>query len=481
MNPAMLFSDHITFKQDVPMAEGNGFSLLKEIRLLSAVAFCLLLVLLSDSRVLATNVNISGSCGSEGENVIWFLDNTGQMVISGHGDMFNYSFEGEDIPWKDLKDSIVSLKINEGVTSIGDYSFSDCSYLVEVEIADTLTHIGVAAFEGCNNLETLVLPDGVNTISDFAFSWCNRLHNVTLPQKCDYLGQGAFESCSIREIQIPEGIESIEEGTFKFCEGLQSVTIPSSVRTIQAEAFEDCDSLLEIIIPDSVRMIGEEAFSGCSNLNNLILPNQLESIGDSAFSFCTTLDNIVIPGSVKCIGRNAFEFCDSLRNVVLLEGVSTIEDYAFSLCDSLEAIMIPKSVSGIEAEALDRDDPKPTIYGEGGTYAEEWASLNGFPFEENMDKSEWSKSSESNEISDDMGWYEDAASDEQIGTQEPTYPRDSNHLQNETIEHNIGGTKQNDYQKLDFSERYSSGKIVAILFVVAGGAAVLLFLKKKLM
>ena len=76
----------------------------------------------------------SGSCGADGDNVKWTLDTeTGKLTISGTGDMKAYLGSNQN-PWYSYKDSIKTVKIENGVTSIGNYAFYDCTSLTSIEI-----------------------------------------------------------------------------------------------------------------------------------------------------------------------------------------------------------------------------------------------------------------------------------------------------------------------------------------------------------
>lgn len=66
----------------------------------------------------------SGYCGGEGDgtNLTWTLYNDGLLEITGTGDMKNYYYYSSSIttaPWGTYKDSLTSLSIGEGITSIG--------------------------------------------------------------------------------------------------------------------------------------------------------------------------------------------------------------------------------------------------------------------------------------------------------------------------------------------------------------------------
>lgn len=84
-----------------------------------------------------------------------------------------------------------------------------------------------------NNLETVVISDGVTSIGEYAFFYCEKLKNITIPSSVKSIGMGAFYHCdALPEITIPNGAENIGKEAFKYCNGLKEVTIPGSVKNI---------------------------------------------------------------------------------------------------------------------------------------------------------------------------------------------------------------------------------------------------------
>lgn len=90
---------------------------------------------------------VNGTCG---ENLIWTLKD-GILTISGTGAMEDYSDLGTQ-PWYDYSDSIVSIIIENGVTSIGVLAFEGCHSLNCVEIGDSVTSIGMGSFAYCSSV-----------------------------------------------------------------------------------------------------------------------------------------------------------------------------------------------------------------------------------------------------------------------------------------------------------------------------------------
>ena len=100
----------------------------------------------------------SGTCGS---GLTWNLNNAGTLTISGTGDMKDYT--AGTAPWGT---GVNKLIIENGVTSIGDYAFYNCTKLSTALVSDNVTTIGVAAFKGCSSLTSIQPVDQETLIGD---------------------------------------------------------------------------------------------------------------------------------------------------------------------------------------------------------------------------------------------------------------------------------------------------------------------------
>ena len=277
-----------------------------------------------------SNIMIPDSVTSIGERA--FDDCTSLASISVSENNLNYS-SVDGILYDKAKTKIIQtpqaisgdVTIPDGVTSIDEWAFRDCTNLTSITIPDSVTSIGYGAFYGCSSLTSIIIPDSVTSIGYSAFSRCTSLTSIT----------------------IPNGVTSIGEWAFGGCTGLTNITIPDSVTNISDEAFSDCTSLTSITIPDSVTSIGNFAFSSCSGLKSIMIPDGVTNIGGSAFSGCSGLTSITIPDSVTSIGYGTFEGCSSLVSVTIPNGVTSIGDWAFANCSSLTSITIPNSVTSI--------------------------------------------------------------------------------------------------------------------------------------
>ncbi len=184
---------------------------------------------------------------TESDGLTWTLTANGTLTISGEGAMKDYK-EGESPSFQN-KDSIKKAVIEDGVTSIGDHAFFQCSNLTSVTIPNGVTSIGVYVFNQCKNLTNIEIPDGVTSIGYFTFGLCTNLTKIIIPGSVVKIGNYAFHSCEkLVDVTISDGVKYMGHGVFYNCSSLKSITIPSSVIGVEDSAFQNCSNLTEISV-----------------------------------------------------------------------------------------------------------------------------------------------------------------------------------------------------------------------------------------
>ena len=73
--------------------------------------------------------------------------------------------------------TITSITLPEGLTSIEDEAFSGCN-LTSITIPESVISIGKSAFSGCSNLLSVIIPNGVTSIGSSAFYECSNLKSI---------------------------------------------------------------------------------------------------------------------------------------------------------------------------------------------------------------------------------------------------------------------------------------------------------------
>lgn len=207
-------------------------------------------------------------------------------------------------------------------------------------------------FGKCTELKKVTLKNGVRSIGEDAFRDCSSLESVIFENTVlEKISDGAFWGCSaLSSIALPDSVTEIERNAF-FETGLRNIQLPEKLTLIGGGAFCNCKNLKQVQLPPQLKELGEGAFFNCENLAQIQLPSQLNKLGGDAFRDCTSLDKIDIPAGLKQI--ESATFCNTgLTSVTLHEGLTKIEDGAFHDCLKLKKIRIPKSVTDIGGLAL---------------------------------------------------------------------------------------------------------------------------------
>ena len=181
----------------------------------------------------------SGTCG---ENLTWTLDENGVLTISGTGEMESYS--SGDQPWDDRWYEVLSVKIEEGITSIADRAFAGMRYLTSVTVPDTVTSIGEYAFSGCYDLNEITMPDGIVHIGEGAFTMCYGLETLILPESLTEISAYFINAPAgnglpgkLKYVEIPERVTKIGRAAFVLQGELESVKFRGDAPEIADDAF----------------------------------------------------------------------------------------------------------------------------------------------------------------------------------------------------------------------------------------------------
>ena len=322
-----------------------------------------------------------------------FYGCTGLTTITIAADNLNYSsingilFNKSGTSLIVCPEGLTSISIPQGVTSIGDSAFYNCSGLTSISIPQGVTSIGSGAFSNCTGLTSISIPQGVKSIGEYTFNNCIALTSISIPQGVTSIGDSAFSGCrGLTSISIPQGVTSIGMDAFSDCTGLTSISLSQGITSIGGYAFSNCTGLTSISIPQEVTSLSGGVFSGCKNLTSINIPRGVTSIGGFAFSYCTGLTSIGIPQGVTSIGDGAFSGCTGLTHIIvdadnsnyasidgvlfnkagtsliacpgglttisISQGVTNIGNRAFINCTGLTSISIPQSLISIDYAAF---------------------------------------------------------------------------------------------------------------------------------
>lgn len=278
-------------------------------------------------------------------------------------------------------DNLKNITFEKETTQIVYGMFANNESIEKIEIPETVTTIGSDAFYKCTSLTEINIPDTVLTVGSYAFGGCKNLEKVHLPKNIKNIEKGTFKDCSVlKDITIPDTVMKIGDVAFSGCTALPQITLPASVQTIGDKAFSHCEALADVKLSEGLTSIGSYAFEYNIALPKVTLPNTLESLGERAFQYCDVLADVDLGAGLKVIPKYCFYEDPALQKVILPYQFTTVNASAVANCTKLTDITFNRNVSSVDASALSYKD-KTTIHGVKGTYAESFASDNGFKFE----------------------------------------------------------------------------------------------------
>lgn len=181
----------------------------------------------------------------------------------------------------------------------------------------TVNYFGPNAFVNCEHLESISIPATIIGHEWSIFDGCENLHKVNVEDMAAFirLDVGGWWTGSpltyggdlylngelVKDLVIPEGIESVGYCKFMNCWSIESITMSSTMKHA-----------------------GQYSFANCPNLRKVDMSNSaMEILGELAFVNSVSLEEISIPATVKTMEYNVFgeengPGCKKLRKIVSL-------------------------------------------------------------------------------------------------------------------------------------------------------------------
>lgn len=214
------------------------------------------------------------------------------------------SYEIRDIKSVAYKDSLESVKIEEGITSMAEgvwgkgYADSDT---VTISFPSTLEDVEDGFLNWDKHPDSVIVPtwlskmkpeNGVVYAGKVAVyvPEAEKVSEITFKDGCTKIAHKAlFKNTDVKKVNIPASVKAIGGAAFAGCTELSQVNFAADaqIEDLGWRAFYDCTALTSIKIPDSVTRIGTETFSGCTSLATIDISKEskLTRIEYGAFGY----------------------------------------------------------------------------------------------------------------------------------------------------------------------------------------------------
>ena len=291
---------------------------------------------------------------------------TGTGVMSD----FTVSKTDDNRPWASIAAEIKTVKIEEGVTSIGNNAFHGFTALTTANIPASISKLGDNIFRSDAALKNVTWAPGFQAPAETTdtdsnsqkyigayvptsmFDGCTSLGegvelSAWLPSSFKGIGCAAFRGTAFTvDFEKWDNLTYIGAYAFASMQNLKSFTLSDKITigirgdssnafngsklekmTIDVEnvpkAFAPNAQFGEFQLTDKVKVISDSAFKG-SNLTELNVPKNVESIGSYGFCGCNNLRKITLNGKIK-LNKRAFSN-NVLEEFVIADGAEVTSD-----------------------------------------------------------------------------------------------------------------------------------------------------------
>lgn len=153
-----------------------------------------------------------------GDFIHWDLSGGTLTIDGGSGVMPSYAPENR--PWHEEAENITEILLDDSITEVGMWAFSECSNLKEVTIPENVSAVGNYAFYNCESLEEITFLNPECVIGEKS--------SLTIPEKAvicgyddstaeAYAGKNGYTFRSLGEVPPkPEKIAGDVNGDGKF-------------------------------------------------------------------------------------------------------------------------------------------------------------------------------------------------------------------------------------------------------------------------
>ena len=204
-----------------------------------------------------------------------------------------------------------NIEIPRNCAEIGDKCFAECTGLQSVTIPESVRTIERDAFYRCTNLKSVHFSEGIRTIGEMAFDMTD-LHEIRLPESIEKLAKECFWSCPAEQVFLPERHIIFEDNALpqEWLEQQTGFVIVADHQLYQYRGDEK-----NVQIPEGVRSIESEAFGNAAGSHpvSITLSKTVDRVESGAFN--RELEVLTLPENVSFFSATATLNCARLKEI----------------------------------------------------------------------------------------------------------------------------------------------------------------------
>lgn len=232
--------------------------------------------------------------------------------------------------------------------------------------------------DGCTvtgyEIQEIEIPEGVTTIENHVFLGMKYLKSVKLPSTITTIKEGAFAGCvDLEEINLPAALSYLGDAAFASCSSLKRVNIEpgnnhfvvvngvlyTSDMSVMVRALDSPDNS-HIILSEKQTAAHTGALCGCPSVTHFTFARNIDRVEDGFFAGCKNLKQVDLVDGMWGIGAGSFRNT-GIETIDLPNSIREIANGAFAECNSLRHITIPENVKRLEFYTFNMCDYLETV------------------------------------------------------------------------------------------------------------------------
>lgn len=239
----------------------------------------------------------------------------------------------------------INLKgVHWNIPSFDDFNFSQAK-LDSIIFGNNVVRVPNNICAGQNLLNKAELPDGVTVIGENSFSGCTNLGNIHFPNALQKIKANAFSGTPLHSITIPVNVDEIEANAFLGCNP-KIVNWNADGTGLNPQNMDFGNRMEQLILGNEVKVIHPYLFSNQTKIKELYIPSG--HIKTAAFMGCTGLQKLAFGIGVTKFDGTAFKGCNNISSALVIpDALDTIPSGAFDNCTKISSVTIGKNVKKI--------------------------------------------------------------------------------------------------------------------------------------
>lgn len=173
----------------------------------------------------------------------------------------------DTINWVEPAGDMFTTEYDENLGGLQILTYEGSDTIIQIPAQINGTPVKAVRLTDHSSITHIKLPNGLTTISEYGFMNCSNLVYVSIPISVSSIGEYAFCSCtSLEELIVPQNVLKISSSTFAGASALKTVNFKGAITSIGENAFKSCDELESLKLPAVISEIGNNAFKDCPKL-----------------------------------------------------------------------------------------------------------------------------------------------------------------------------------------------------------------------